>query len=505
MSGEKFLYADKEQQIKKVNHFVALGVFVFDLMIFGLLWMSYAEGTRSGGYITLLFVVLAVAATANFVVYYKNKASRILRYVAFAGLVLVLLLVASTFESYYLNVMLTIPFVGCILYFDVKFSLISAVTVSVINIGMAFQKCYVTHVVEGDAVMEQMCAAAVITILMFIAAYTAVIGKKFNDHSMGKMQEDAEIEKELLNEVMNICEEVRESTGDAMGMMNKLHESSEVVKRSVGDINDSSALTAENIQSQTIMTQNIQENIEKTVRNSENMVKTSGRVKDLNQENAQMMKQLKLQADEQTVTNEQVMQSMKKLQENAENVSEITQTIFAISSQTNLLALNASIESARAGEAGRGFAVVADEIRQLSEKTRKETENISELLKELNRLADQTAEAVGRSVTVGQQQDRMITEAAEKFEEMNGNVEELTADIAQIDSMLESLSEANSQIVNHIMQLSATTEEVSAASQQSAEISEENWRASQDALSDLNKVLEVSCRMDKYLDKTEEE
>ena len=190
---------------------------------------------------------------------------------------------------------------------------------------------------------------------------------------------------------------------------------------------------------------------------------------------------------------------MKLLQENVVNVKKITQTIFSISSQTNLLALNASIESARAGEAGRGFAVVADEIRGLSEKTRTETENIARILEELNQNANQTAEAVAKSVEATEEQDRMIGSVAEQIDEMNRNVNELVTDISEIDTMLESLSAANNQIVDNIMQLSATTEEVTAAAQQSTEITEKNLNNSLEAQQLLTGVLAVSHKMDKYI------
>ena len=49
---------------------------------------------------------------------------------------------------------------------------------------------------------------------------------------------------------------------------------------------------------------------------------------------------------------------------------------------------------------------------------------------------------------------------------MNQNVNELVTDIGEIDTMLNNLSKANNQIVENIMQLSATTEEVTASSVQ---------------------------------------
>ena len=212
-----------------------------------------------------------------------------------------------------------------------------------------------------------------------------------------------------------------------------------------------------------------------------------------------MMKELKNHADVLADTNHKVAQSMKMLQDNVGEVRNITQTIFAISNQTNLLALNASIEAARAGEAGRGFAVVADEIRELSEKTRRETESIANILDKLTNNADQTAVAVEKTVEVSEVQDVMIKEVADQVDVLSNNVNGLVEDITQIDKMLGSLSEANANIVENIVQISATTEEVTAAVQESAAITENNYEDAVKAQEILTGVMEASYRMDKYV------
>jgi methyl-accepting chemotaxis protein len=64
-------------------------------------------------------------------------------------------------------------------------------------------------------------------------------------------------------------------------------------------------------------------------------------------------------------------------------IGSVSNAIETIAKQTRLLSLNAAIEAARAGEAGKGFAVVAGEVKSLADETRKATDQISTIIKDL--------------------------------------------------------------------------------------------------------------------------
>jgi methyl-accepting chemotaxis protein len=66
-----------------------------------------------------------------------------------------------------------------------------------------------------------------------------------------------------------------------------------------------------------------------------------------------------------------------------QQIGKVSSTIETIAKQTRLLSLNAAIEAARAGEAGKGFAVVAGEVKNLADETRKATDQISLIIKDL--------------------------------------------------------------------------------------------------------------------------
>ena len=495
---EQFKYANKKEQIKKINKYMSISMMLFEALIMLVVTISVIQGNRSLIYGIGLATIMVVTAVTCIVMVKRNPGTKKMKYVAFVGLLLVTLMISWAYNDYYMRFMTAVPFLGIVFYFDKKYSALCANGIALPSIGIFLYRAFVANNYDGD-MLAQLGATIVVAVVMYVLLYLTKVGTRFNDDSIGMIRAESKKQQAMMEDVMEIAAQVRNGTEQAMDLVDNLKVSSESVKQSVGDISTSTAVTAENMQEQNTMTQSIQENIDTTVERAERMVQVAQESSELNRMNAEKMKELKSHADVLADTNHKVAQSMKMLQENVGEVRNITNTIFAISSQTNLLALNASIEAARAGEAGRGFAVVADEIRELSEKTRRETENIANILDKLTTNADQTAEAVDKTVEVSEVQDVMIKEVAEHVDALSENVSNLVEDIARIDSMLGSLSEANGHIVENIVQISATTQEVTAAVQESAAITESNFEDASNAQEILSGVIEVSHRMDKYM------
>ena len=496
----EFLYADKREQLKRSNRFLMIGFIVFYTAVLVSIIAAGVSGWRSMGYTVLVSGLTIATFLVDLVMYLKDKGDARLRYWSMAGLLIVTILVSYAFDSYYMRFLTIVPLIGYIVFFDLKFSIAKAAIMVVVHMGTVAIKCFVLGSYTGDVAFDQWSANAVIALTMVLVPWTVYITSMFNRDTIGSLEAKETAQKKMLDDVISVANEVRRGTEGAMNIMTELNSSTEVVNGAMRDISDSTLSTAENIQAQTEMTQNIQDSIGSTLKRSEQMVQVARQSEELNHKSAQIMDDLRRQSSVIAETNAEVAESMRSLQERTNAVKSIADTIFAISSQTNLLALNASIESARAGEAGRGFAVVADEIRQLAEKTRQETESIAAILGELSDNAQAAADAVARSVDATGAQDEMIAKASESFGDMNRNVSGLIADIAEIDGMLNSLSEANTRIVDNITQLSAATEEVTASSSQAADLSIKNLGNAEDTKKLLENVLDVSGQLKKYID-----
>ena len=499
MEEKKFLYADPAEQRRKVNSFLCISTLILYVLSYVIVIVSFKIGNQTPLYTVGMLAVMIATVVAGFLALKKDRGSEHLRYYMLIGIAVVTAMLIYGFQDYYTRFLAAMPLLGCILFFDTKFAIRSAVIVSIENIVVTLLRQYVWHNYTDDNFTPNIVAALSVTVLMFLAYYLTKVGKGFNVDSLGKVQHEAEIQKEMMDDVLGIAERVRKGTNEAMDIVNELQASAETVSQAVNDISSSTSATAESIQNQSTMTHDIQEHLEDTVLRAEGMVKAANRSTELNEESVKKIQRLRAEADELTETNDAVALAMKHLQQNVENVRAITETIFAISNQTNLLALNASIESARAGEAGRGFAVVADQIRELSAKTRQETENIAQILESLTENTKETGRAIEQSLRIGNEQKEMVAEVAAEFEEVNANVVQLSKDIAEIERVLGNLKTANTEIVNDITNLSAATEEVTASAQQSAEMTESNSKNANTAKEILEGIMNVSHEMDKYI------
>lgn len=338
----------------------------------------------------------------------------------------------------------------------------------------------------------------VIIAVIFLATMVSKVMNIYMNDITGYMAYQQAQQDVLVKDVLATSKIVKEETDKSSEATEQLYDSAETIHRSMQEIADATELTAESVQEQNVMTQEIQTAIEGTAKRSTDMVAVAEESNVSIRENMQAIEGLKQQAGEIAITNEQVTAAMQKLQQKTQEVEEIAGMIFKISSQTNLLALNASIESARAGEAGRGFAVVAEQIRQLAEQTRVSTENIKNIVTELNANADEVVVAVEKSMGATEKQNEMIITAADNFEKLDKNISSLIGGIKEIDTDISGIYEANNKIVESISQLSATAEEITATAEQAKNLSDNNLRNAEDVKNAITTIQTTSEGMDKY-------
>ena len=500
MEEKKFKYAEREVQIKKVNTFLCFGTLVVFLLTYAVVAVSFLQGNRTAIYAIGMLAVMLTTVITGFITLKRDSGNEKLRWYMMIGLAIVMAMIVYAYKDYYMRFLGAMPLMATVLCYDTKFSKFSMLIVSSENIIITLAKQFIWHgYANGDEFTQNIVAALAVTVMMCLISYITGVGKNFNEDSTAKIQYEAEIQKEMTEKIIRIAERVRTGTNEAMEIMNVLQESSKTVNHAVENISSGSVSTASSVQNQSMMTQNIQDNLEQVVERAEIMLKTANESEILNKESLEKIHKLRDEALVLIETNDTVAESMKQLQQNVESVKEITNTIMDISSQTNLLSLNASIESARAGEAGRGFAVVADEIRTLSERTKQETENITQILGDLAKNTEETAVAVRKSLEIGNVQETMVMEIADQFEKLNANINALGLDVNEIGNGLNSLAKANTEIVNDITTLSAATEEITASAQQSTELTEDNYQSAVEAKEILDNILEVSHEMDVYI------
>ncbi len=304
---------------------------------------------------------------------------------------------------------------------------------------------------KGEASMME--AGTTIIILIFIYATVYLITKiliAFNEENLATAR--------------RVSEELVIHFDEANGYVKTLDDALNTSNLSMQDIASNVESTAQEIQRQSQMCLDIENNTLNAKSQTDTMVQASSKALEDVVLGAEAMDKLHSHAQDVERDNKETAKYVTALIERTKAVEDILGTITSISTQTHLLALNASIEAARAGEAGKGFDVVANEIRTLSEQTKSATEDITGILEELNGDVERVTTSINHSVETIEEQNALIKETKGKFDTIDNAVNQLMVVINDFKRVIDGITDASTVIADGVAELSANSEEVAATS-----------------------------------------
>jgi len=320
------------------------------------------------------------------------------------------------------------------------------------------------------AVSQAMTVAALIIGIVLSVFFTRMIRNPIlkmvsgaNNYAQGDFTNPIEV---------NTSDEIGELTGALNTMQNSFKDVIQKLAYSSGSLTDSAQQLAAQSQqtsagaAETASTMNeIATTVDNMSQNTQHVSQQAEKATQHADKGFQGIELVTGQMQEISSSTTQVGASIDSLNTAINKIGQFVEVITNIADQTNLLALNAAIEAARAGDAGRGFAVVAEEVRTLAEQSAQSTQEIKQLIEEIQDQSNQAVKATALGGEKVEQGNKVVREVGENFAEIIGAVQELTDQIQNVAAAAQQVSAGVQNVAGTTEEQTAAMEEVSAATE----------------------------------------
>ena len=217
-----------EKKGKKINgcytyyRIYEANLVIFYAFILFMLWASRAKGVRSLGFTAFVSVIAVVSGGALLIGWKRRPESERLRYLALIGLYLVSFFMTFAYTESFIRFLGLAPFIGCILFFDPKYSRIGGIGYLVLNALTVFGQ--IRQQPEGVAGTTNLVLDLLaLGVLVFAVIFTTNVAQKFNHDTRHSEQQEQRKQQAILDDVIGVAEEVRKGTESVMKIVNDLN------------------------------------------------------------------------------------------------------------------------------------------------------------------------------------------------------------------------------------------------------------------------------------------
>lgn len=484
--------------ISSTNKVVLAINWFLDLFLFGGYVAEYLKGARDLAFVSLFLVIVFIPIVIATVIYLGNRESRKMKFVTIAGYFVMYIFAMFTSPRIVIYVYF-FPIISMyLLYFDLKFMVYSFLGIAAINISRIIWQITSLGMNTADLTTSFTIQFASVFLYGISIIITTRLSNKFNFAKIAGVEDEKRKKDEILKDVLNTSKVVESNSKKVSTFIERLFKSTEELSGEVMRIQEKSNNTLERIQNQSDLVDSIKKIIVETTRSSESMGNISKETIEAAGKGLNMVKKLSSSVDQVNSESEGVYKTMVELENNCEEIQNITRIITGISEQTNLLSLNASIESARAGEAGKGFAVVAEEIRKLAMMSKNSAENISQIIKELVDKAERSVKAFEKLKEVNTDQSGMIFNTRDIFSGISGKIKNLNENVFEVSKKVNEISELNANIVDSIEEISKDSEATNDIVIKTTRMTEKNNMDTKEAFKYTEELNKSAKELEKY-------
>lgn len=157
-------------------------------------------------------------------------------------------------------------------------------------------------------------------------------------------------------------------------------------------------------------------------------------------------------------SNKQIIESIRNLGNQVENIDDVVTMIRDIADQTRIIAFNAELEAVGAGDEGRNFHIVAAETRRLASSTMESISNIQEYIEAIKEASKSLITSSESQTLFIQEEMQTIRELVRHFDLIKASAENTSTKSVEIESIVDQQSSSFNQIVITLRQIGAGVE-----------------------------------------------